>query len=1163
MMSLMPRVGWVSALGLGWLAGVSSLAAAASPVINESGRRLPVVYEADVAVVGGGTGAVSAAVSAAGSGAKVFLATPRTYLGEDMCAAFRLWLEPGETPETSLEKDLYRDPVRARGLPFKYEADLPSVDRHVDTDPPGMLADGRWGNAFTESVQYNGDVTITADLGELKPIDETRLMVFQSDRRFEVDTVTVFVGDDGKTWSQCARIRNPKLGKGDWIKSALTLTTPLAARARYVRFHVTKGTSAERMLLGEIQIISRQREGKGSSKVPLVVPPMQVKRVLERALLDAGVEFLYGCYATGVLTDPSGAPAGLEIVNRAGRQAVLAKVIIDATDRAWLARAAGARFRPYPPGPQTFRRIVAGGEPRVGDNISHTVLKLARPLGGCPPARYGSGTWVQKLNAPMSTEFPALFVYALQISMRDGSFAFLAEAEQVARDRTYRPKGLVRSETIWQVPPDAMHANASVAGPWAGAEAVPLDAFRPKGVERFYVLGGCADVTREAARSLVRPLALMRGGARVGKAASEQAASTAPLGASRLAGKPGRACAEGDTREPSFGLRPTDIPSRWVQADPRSLPVFGQYDVVVAGGGTSGAPAAIAAARKGAQTLVLEFLTDLGGVGTTGLIGQYCAGYRKGFTAEVDAGIAKLGSPAYVEGKMEWWRREIRKAGGTIWFGVLACGAFVDGGQVKGVVVATPEGRGVVLAKTMVDATGNGDVAIAAGAETMYVGAESAAMQGTGLPQWEIGASYINTDWTYVDETDLIDLRSALVAAKTRYPAAWDLGQLVDTRERRRVLGEYMLSPLDVINRRTFPDTVGISQGGRLDKHGFTTHPYYLINNHLGGIAYTPYRCLLPKGLEGILVVGLAVSAHHDAIPSIRMQPCMQNLGYAAGCAAAMAAGQGGRTRSVDVRKLQAHLVSVECLTPAVLTHQDSYPLSDKVLHEAVQRLVKTDYKSLGVLMAAWDRAAPLLRKAHDSAQTPEGKLRCAHVLGIMGDAGGYETLAEVVRKARHYDKGNIDTYFPCVTWLDSYIIALGRTRDRRALPLVLEKLEMLGTKEGGDYFSHYRAVCEALEQLGDRAAAEPLARLLKQCGGANEVVAELEKIDGSDRGRGGMRNLIIARVLYRCGDWEGLGRRVLSAYATDLRGVYARHAKAVLERRPGQPTRPDGWMGL
>ena len=986
------RKGQRSVLCVAWLASVISLTADAAPVVNESARRLALVYDADVAVVGGGTGAVAAAVAAAESGARVFLAAPRPYVGEDMCAPFRLWLEAGETPQTPLEKALYSDPGLARGTRFTYEADLPSMGKHVDTDPPGMLADGQWNTAFTQSVQYNGDVTIIADLGEPKELNEIRVMYFQANQGYEVDTIAVATSDDRTAWTERTCVRNPQLGKGSWVESALSVSAPVEARARYVRFHITKGEDAERMLLGELQIFAKEPAVKRPSAERLVVAPMQVKQVLEEALLEAGVEFLYGCCATGVLTDASGAPAGLEIVNRAGRQAVAAKVIIDATDRAWLAREAGARFRAYPPGVHTLRRIVAGGEPRTGADVSHTVIGLARPLGGRAPASFNRR--VPAVNTPMSMGFPELIEYSLRIPMRDGSFASFAEAEQVARDRTYHPEGLVYSETVFQVPPDAVHGAASLTEAWPGPATVDLSVFRPAGVDRFYVLGGCADVTREAAAALVRPLALMRTGARIGRAAAKEARAVGVSGEARLAGKPGPAVAQGDTNEERRGLRPTDRPARWIEAEARSLPVCGDYDVVVAGGGTSGAPAGIAAARNGARTLVLEYLTDLGGVGTTGLIGLYCAGYREGFTAEVDAGIAQLGSPSYVDAKMEWWRREIRKAGGDIWFGVLACGAFVEQNRVKGVVVAMPQGRGVVLAKTVVDATGNGDVAIAAGAASMYVGAESAAMQGTGLPQREIGASYLNTDWTYVDENDVIDVRSAFVTAKRRYPGAWDLGQLVDTRERRRVLGDYVLSPLDIINRRTFPDTVGISQGGRLDSHGFTIHPYYLINNHLGGIAYTPYRCLLPKGLEGILVVGLAVSAHRDATPSIRMQPCMQNLGYAAGCAAAMAAANGGATRAIDVHKLQQHLVSAQCLTPEVATHEDSYPLPEQTLRDAVRHLVETDYQQLGAIMAAWDRALPLVREAHASASTPAGKLRCAHVLGIMGDAAGYDTLA-------------------------------------------------------------------------------------------------------------------------------------------------------------------------
>ena len=703
---------------------------------------------------------------------------------------------------------------------------------------------------------------------------------------------------------------------------------------------------------------------------------------------------------------------------------------------------------------------------------------------------------------------------------------------------------------MFQVPPDPVRGRKTLADGWPGAEQVDLDAFRPLAVKHLYVLGGCASVSRAAAAALLRPRALLALGERIGKAAAADAKARPTPDGVRLRAKWLPECASGDAKGARGALRPwqEDLPAA-PSAD-RSLPVIGEYDVVVIGGGTGGAPAGIGAARNGAKTLVVEYLHGLGGTATTGLIGIYCAGYRKGFTEKTEAGISEIGAASYIVGKMEWWRREIRKAGGHIWFGAMGCGAFVEGGRVKGAIVATPQGRGVVLADIVIDGTGHADVAAAAGADCMYTGGDHFGMQGAGLPSREPGASYINTDWTYIDDSDMIDTWTALVVAKRQNENAYDLGQLIDTRERRRIVGDYILSPLDIINGRTFPDTVGISQGGKLDKHGRPVHPYYQINNFHGGIAYTPYRCLLPKGLDGILVIGLAISAHCDAIPSVRMQPGVQNLGFAAGIAAAMAAAKDIPTRSIDVRALQKKLVDIGSLTPAVLEHEDSYPLPAETIREAVAVLADKDYSLLGIVMADPGRSLPVLREAHGSAASPEGKLRCAHVLGMLGDRTGVETLVARISNTDTFDEENIGYYFPNMTWLDSYILALGRSADSRALEPILAKLELL-VKSGNTKASHLRTIALALEALHHPGAAKPLADALTRSGLDRRAVTSMEEALTEMRTKSGLHELILARALFRCGDWKETGRKVLETYTNDVRGHFARHARAILATAP------------
>ena len=1118
--------------------------------VNESARDIPAAYDVDVVVVGGTTGGVAAAVEAAQKGAKVFLAAPRPYLGEDICGTYRLWLEPDEALTSPLAKKVFAKspalPPVGKGITFTYQADKPSAGVHKDTRPPSLLTDGKWNSAVSQSVQYDGDVTITADLGKEHRLRKIHVLTYQRDNDFEVESVTISISN-GQQWKQVAVIKNEMLGKGAFENSAIDLSAPVMEKARYVKLLVKKSTNVNRILLGEI-VIEGQQSSAGSAESPraaTAVTPMQVKRTLDEALLEAGVHFLFGCYATDVLRDASGNVAGIVMANRSGRQAVKAKVIIDATPRAAVARMAGVTFQPYPAGLQTFKRIVVGGEVRDGEDIRARKMPILIPVNNRPGCQ--------------------VIEYTLNIFMKDGSFASFAEAEQIARDETWHPEQGDASEVLFQVPPDPMKGKKSLSGAWPGAEKVNLDVFRPVATKRLFVLGGCADISREAAEKLLRPLELMKVGSRIGAAAAWEAKRLPEPRDVRLRGKPVSPVTSGDVRENLTGIRLTQTPLATISADRRAVPVLGEYDVIIVGGGTGGAPAGIAAARQGAKTLVVEYLHGLGGVGTLGLIGKYYHGYRVGFTAEIDKGVASFadngkstGGAWNVELKVEWYRRELRKAGADIWFGTLGCGAFVENGRIKGIIVATPQGRGVVLAKVVIDSTGNADIAAAAGAECVYTDGSGVAVQGAGLPPRKIGARYTNTDWTFIDDADIIDTWRAFVVAKKKFKGAYDLGQLIDTRERRRIVGNFVMSPMDISNDRTYPDTVVIAKSD-FDSHGFTIHPAFLLKppGRKDIIVNVPYRCLLPKGLDGILVTGLGVSAHRDAMPVIRMQADIQNQGYAAGVAAAMATKTGKNIRDIDIKALQKHLVEKGNLPERVLTDKDSFPLSREKIAQAVERVVN-DFEGLEIVLAQPQDALPLLRNAYKTADSEKTKLAYAHILGMLGDATGADTLLDAVR-SRQWDKGwnftGMGQYGASLSPLDSLIVALGRTRDKRGLRPILGKVEQLDVRSE---FSHCRAVAMALETLGDTATAKPLAELLKKPGIMGHAFTEIQDArrrtppssrDTLTRNRS-LRELILARALYRCGDYQGLGEKILKQYARDLRGHYARHAQAVLKEK-------------
>ncbi len=870
--------------------------------------------------------------------------------------------------------------------------------------------------------------------------------------------------------------------------------------------------------------------------------PMQAKAAFDEALLASGAEFLYGCFPYAVLRDADGRTAGAVIASRGGLFAVRATVTVDATWRANLARLAGMAFDPYPAGEQIFTRVVVGGAARSG--VGLTCVTDTEPV------------TVALKDGPRDF---AIHRYILRIPMTDGSPASFAAAEVRAGEATFHPGQTKASDVLWQLPPDGVSAAQRVT---AWSDAIGEAPFRTADAG-LWIVGPCAALSRAAAADLVRPASFLACGERLGAVLAAAAKSGQPAGGELTVVQAGAvALGSGRLRTEQDLLRAAATHATVAVPTDRA-PVLDAVDVLVMGGGTAGASAGIAAARQGARTLVCEYQSALGGVGTVGMISNYYFGNRVGFTAEIDAGTRAMGplpmapraqNTWKIEWKQRWYQYASDQAGAQVWYGSIGCGAVVEGDSVRGVVVATPWGVGVVACAAVVDASGNADVAAHAGAPTECIGAEHMAIQGTGLGPRQPGHEYRNTDWTFIDDTDVVDSTQAMVVARRKFHSEFDLSTLIDSRERRRIIGDLSMSPLDFLANRTFPDTITTAHSN-FDTHGFTIHPLFLVEppDKAPLNAHVPFRCLLPKTLANIAVTGLGKCAHRDALPVIRMQPDVQNEGYAMGVAAAMAAaGTSGRLRAIDIKALQAHLVAVGILAAEVPEQLDSFPLPQEQVTAAIAD--PFGFTHLAVIFAHGETLRPQLRAAMAAAQGPQ-RLRYALILGLLGDDAAADDLATSIA-SQGWDKGwnyrGMGQFGRSASDLDAQIIALGRTGATRHAQVLIDKIQAL-TPE--DAQSHSRAVAEACEALKIAQAAPALATVLAQPGIAghhqHDVAAARDTVpadacDNDTRNRC-LRELHLARALYRIGDHEGVGERILIAYARDLRGLYARHAKAVL----------------
>ncbi len=397
------------------------------------------------------------------------------------------------------------------------------------------------------------------------------------------------------------------------------------------------------------------------------------------------------------------------------------------------------------------------------------------------------------------------------------------------------------------------------------------------------------------------------------------------------------------------------------------LPVVRDVDVIVVGGGPAGLAAAIASARAGAQTVLVEQFGYLGGTATASLM-ACINGFRNqvepDFTQTV-RGVAEeivlelkamdgLGKSPYAQkpypttpGQMEYsYAIDTEKfkyvtmklcvdAGVDLLLHTWFADAIVEDDVVRGIIVENKSGRQALLAKVVVDASGDGDVAARAGAPfwqttkdeaprlndaLMYrieFGADRpkasyACDFGTNAVVWGPGAAPI-------DGTDAEQLSQAEVDARLRvyddfakkqaqHPELVD-ARVVETppllgiRQTRFIEGEYKLTAEDAIEGHRFDDVVAISSCAIIHYYGYRRyleHEGYDI----------PYRTLVPKKIDNLLVTGRCISSEQQPYESHRAMIPMMAIGQASGVAAALSALQAVKPRMLDVTTLQKTLIA-------------------------------------------------------------------------------------------------------------------------------------------------------------------------------------------------------------------------------------------------------------
>jgi ribulose 1,5-bisphosphate synthetase/thiazole synthase len=390
------------------------------------------------------------------------------------------------------------------------------------------------------------------------------------------------------------------------------------------------------------------------------------------------------------------------------------------------------------------------------------------------------------------------------------------------------------------------------------------------------------------------------------------------------------------------------IDGRVIQPE-RPLTVANDTDVLVVGGGPAGFAAAVAAARTGVKTTLVERYGYFGGQWTGGLVLLVISTHARedgrlvkvlrGIGDELLERLSKLDgaivnqapdafNPTSDPEATKYLMDEmVREAGVKVLLHSWVADVVMEGPAIRGVVFESKAGRQAILAKVVVDATGDGDVFAAAGAEherrlhaiglVHRVGnadrADAAKLRDAGIRNLGGVEPLPSVKWVNLrgPSTDCLDVAELTrlemehrrgiwkrVQQLRRTPGGESLFLLqtapqLGVRISRLLTGTHRLTQAEAREGKKFPDTIAVGGAQNAQHRGWPI----------------PYGVLLPKALDNLLAAGRCVSVDEKLIEDMRLIASCLTTGHAAGAAAALAIQGGCRPRDVEVSKLQDLLV--------------------------------------------------------------------------------------------------------------------------------------------------------------------------------------------------------------------------------------------------------------